>query len=127
VRAALNSRPDLANGHSRALRLQNQPSYHSTQTNQLICSPTSGSESAHTLTDDRKAELATEEATAEALLQLQRSQPNNSQIKSEHLESNSSLESHSQNTTFVSNESNISSELSPLKHKRKSPLVLRGM
>jgi histone demethylase JARID1 len=135
VRSALSLHTDLANGHSRALKLQNQPSY------QLICSPGSVSESvpnarqslantsAHTLTNDRKAEeLATEEATAEALLQLQRSQPNNSQTNSERLESNNSLESHSQNTTtFVSNESNISSEFSPLKHKRKSPLVLRGM
>jgi histone demethylase JARID1 len=139
VRSALSSHADLANGHSRALKLQNQPSYHLTQTNQLICSPVSVSESvpnarqslantsAHTLTNDIKAEeLATEEATAEALLQLQRSQPNNSQTNSEHLESNNSLESHSQNTTVVSNESNISSEFSP-KHKRKSPLVLRGM
>jgi len=109
AREALKSNPDLAEAHNRFLKLQSDPNFSISQIN-------SSSDSSQLSQNGSTEELAVEEATAQALLQLQRSQPIISQP--------SELQS-STSTVMVSTESNSSVESSPLKHKRKSPLVLR--
>lgn len=110
AREALKSHSDLANAYSRVLKLQTDPTLHLSQTIQMNVSIDS-SKSLPTIQNTE--EMAAEEATAQALLQLQRSQPNSQ-----------SLEMHS-SPTGSTTQLNTSPELSPLKHKRKSPLVLR--
>ncbi|XP_054168753.1 lysine-specific demethylase 5C-like isoform X2 [Oppia nitens] len=97
LQSVRNSHSDLDAAYKRIEKLQSDSNRESQQT-------------------DKTDDLATEEATAQALLALQRSQPT------------VNLEIQSPNTsTIASNDSIISSqELSPLKNKRKSPLVLRA-
>ena len=113
AREALKSHTDLAEAQNRVLKLQSDPTLSLSQTQQT-------NHLSDSSLNRSTEEMAVEEATAQALLQLQRSQPIVSQS-----------EMHSPNASNVgsnmgSNESNCSLELSPLKHKRKSPLVLRG-
>ncbi|CAG2172638.1 unnamed protein product [Oppiella nova] len=99
VREAIELHPDLDNAYNRAIKLQSDSTLDLSQ---------------------KREEMAAEEATAQALLQLQRSQPIISHSSEMHSPSASTMVS---NETMVSN---TSPEVSPMKNKRKSPLILRG-
>ena len=127
VKKALNFRSDLASAYNRVIKSQNPFTnlkseiespikfIHQTAFNYEV-SPSKGGRMSDEQIDEK--------STAEALLQLQRSQPaiNLSQHPNDCVES-----THSESTISASSpEPSLSNEFSPYKNKRKSPLVLRG-